>query len=191
MKIKTLLIALGAVIAAALTACDDTRSYAEMLSDENKSVNMFLVDHKVIGYEKRDSTFQFEYGPDAPYYQIDEEAQIFMQVIDPGTPDNRVKYDQLVYMRFQRYNLNYYKDGELPDGSGNNSDLTNGSASFRFNNFQAQSSSQWGEGVQVPLIYLPLDCEVNLIVKSQMGRYDEISTVIPFLYNLRYFKSQI
>ena len=47
------------------------------------------------------------------------------------------------------------------------------------------------EGVQVPLIYLPLDCEVNLIVKSQMGRYDEISTVIPFLYNLRYFKSQI
>ena len=110
MKIKTLLIALGAVIAAALTACDDTRSYAEMLSDENKSVNMFLVDHKVIGYEKRDSTFQFEYGPDAPYYQIDEEAQIFMQVIDPGTPDNRVKYDQLVYMRFQRYNLIGYND---------------------------------------------------------------------------------
>jgi len=191
MKIKTLIIALGAVISAALTACNDTRSYAEMLSDENKSVNMYLVDHKVIGYEKRDSTFQFEYGPDAPYYQIDEEAQIFMQVIDPGTPDNRVKYDQLIYMRFQRYNLSSYKDGELPESSGNSSDMSQGVASFRFNNMQAQNSSQWGEGVQVPLIYLPLDCKVNLIIKSQMGRYDEIASVIPYLYNIRYSPSQI
>lgn len=191
MKIKTLILVLGAVCASVFAACDDTRSYAELLSDENKSVNNFLVEHKVIGYEKRDSTFQFEYGENAPYYQLDEEAQLFMQVIDPGTPDNRVKYDQLIYMRFQRYNLNQFKDGELPDGSGNNSDLTQGSASFRFNNMQAQNSSQWGEGVQVPLIYLPLDCEVNLVVKSQMGRYDEISSVIPFLYRIRYFKSQI
>lgn len=191
MKIKTLLIALGAVIAAALTACDDTRSYAELLSDENKAVNNFLVDQKVIGYEKRDSTFQFQSGPNAPYYQLDEDAQLFMQVVDPGTPGNRAKYDQLVYMRFQRWNLSSYADGELPDGSGNNSDLTNGSASFRFGNYNAQSSTQWGQGVQMPLIYLPIDCEVNLIVKSQMGRYDEISIVLPYLYNIRYFKSQI
>lgn len=191
MKIKTLLIALGAVIAAALTACDDTRSYAELLSDENKSVNNFLVDHKVIGYEKRDSTFQFEYGPNAPYYQLDEDAQLFMQVINPGTPGNRAKYDQLIYMRFTRYNLSDYKDSEFPEGSGNSSELTNGTYSFRFANFNAQASTEWGEGVQNPLIYLPIDCEVNLIVKSQLGRYDEVAVVIPYLYSIRYFPSMI
>ncbi|MCM1452336.1 MAG: DUF4827 domain-containing protein [Clostridium sp.] len=191
MKIKSLLIALGAVIAAALASCDDTRSYAELLSDENKAVNNFLVDHKVVGYEKRDSTFKFEYGPDAPYYQLDEDAQLFMQVVDPGTEGNRAKYDQLIYMRFTRFNIAGYTDGEFPDGSGNSSDLTQGSASFRFGNFSNQSSTQWGEGIQTPLIYLPIDCEVNLIIKSQKGRYDEISVVIPYLYNLRYFKSMI
>lgn len=191
MKIKTLILAIGAMIAAALASCNDTRSYAEMLSDENKAVNNYLVDHLVIGYEKRDSTFNFAYGPDAPYYQMDEEAQIFMQVLDPGTKDNRAKYDQLVYMRFQRYTLLKYADGELPEGDGNNINLNSGNASFRFKNMQNQSSYQWGEGLQYPLLYLPLDCEVNLIVKSQMGRSDEIANVTPFLYKIRYYKSQI
>ncbi len=191
MKIKTLILAIGALIAAAMTSCNDSRSYAEMLSDENKAVNNFLVDHLVIGYEKRDSTFNFEYGPNAPYYQLDEEAQIFMQVINPGTKGYRAKNDQLIYMRFQRYNMLKYADGEFAEGDGNNIDLSMGNASFIFRNMQNQSSYQWGEGVQTPLIYLPLDCEVNLIIKSQMGRSDEISNVLPFLYTIRYFKSQI
>ena len=35
------------------------------------------------------------------------------------------------------------------------------------------------------------DCEVNLVIKSQYGIASEISNVVPYLYNVRYFKSQI
>ena len=57
---------------------------------------------------------------------------------------------------------------------------------FRFNNYQIQGSYQWGQGIQQPLKYLPVDCKVNLVVKSQMGLVDEQANVIPFLYTLTY-----
>lgn len=187
--IYTLLLTTAAAIA--LASCNDQKSYAEYLNDENKSVNSFLANNRVIAYEQRDSTFQFEYGDDAPYYELDEEGNVYMQVINPGTPGNRAATDQQIYFRFIRYNLNSYTNNTLPAGEGNGIDLTNGSTSFRYNNMQASSSYQWGEGIQMPLIYLPIDCEVNLVVKSQYGLYNEISYVVPYLYNLRYFKSQI
>ena len=63
--------------------------------------------------------------------------------------------------------------------------------SFQYNDFSRQSSVEWGAGIQMPLHYLGIDCEVNLIVKSQYGRSDEISYVIPFFYHLRYFPSKV
>ena len=39
--------------------------------------------------------------------------------------------------------------------------------------------------------YLGVECEVNLIIKSQFGFTNEISYVLPFFYHVRYFHSQI
>lgn len=180
-----------ALAAIAVSGCNDQKSYAEYLSDENKSVNSFLANNRVVPYEQRDSTFAFEVGEDAPYYELDDEGNVYMQVLNAGTPGNRAAVDELIYFRFTRYNLNQYVDNKLPAGDGNSVDLTNGNTSFRFSNMSASASYQWGEGIQMPLIYLPIDCEVNLVVKSQYGLYSEISYVVPYLYNLRYFKSQI
>ncbi len=179
-----------AIAAIALGSCSDTKSYAEYLADENKSCNSFLANNRVIPYEQRDSTFKFEYGTDAPYYEIEEDGNVYMQVINPGSGE-RATTDQLIYFRFMRYNLNNYTDNTLPEGEGNAVDLSSGNTYFRFNNMAASSSYQWGEGVQMPLIYLPIDCEVNVVIKSQYGLYSEISYVVPYLYNIRYFKSQI
>lgn len=43
----------------------------------------------------------------------------------------------------------------------------------------------------MPLNFLKLGCDVNLIVKSQYGWTSEVSYVIPYLYRIRYYKSQI
>lgn len=180
-----------AAMAIVLTSCDDRKSYAELLGDENKHANEFLANQRVVGYEQRDSTFQFEVGPDAPYYQLDEDGNMFMQVLNAGTEGNRAKYDQLIYFRFMRYNLNQYKDGKLPAGSGNDLVMANSSASFKFSNMSYTSSYEWGYGIQMPLVYLPIDCEVNILIKSQYGLNSEIAAVVPYLYNVRYFKSQI
>ena len=128
----------------------------------------------------------FEYGFDAPFYRIDPDGNVFMQVIDPGETE-KVKDDALVFFRFTRYNLNEYAlTGELGTGSGNSENIGLGSASFRFNNFTLSTSSQWGNGLQMPLNFLGFNSRVRIVIKSQFGLSSEISQVIPYLYDIRY-----
>lgn len=176
-----------------LSGCQDSKSYAEMLTDETHATNIFLADHAVEDNLPADNKFITcqEKGDLAPYYRLDEEGDVYMQVVTPGTPGNMAESDQLIFIRFMRYNLFNYKDGDLGTPSGNDSNLANGSASFRYDNFQATSSYQWGKGIQMPLKYVPIDAQINLLIKSQAGLYSEIANVQPYLYQLRYFKAQI
>lgn len=171
----------------ALSSCSDSKSYAELLKEETFYVNNFLADNKVINTIPTDTTFQFITGENAPYYRLDTEGNVYMQVIKPGTPGNYAKDDQIIYFRYTRYSLSEYVNGKLPDGYGNEDDMGFINTWFRFNNYSLQSSYQWGTAIQMPLKYLPIDCEVKLVVKSQYGIYDEIAYVIPFLYRLRYY----
>ncbi len=186
-KIAALLYAFTAFAALSVTtvSCDDNKSYSELLEEESKAVNRFLVDQKVVGHIPADSVF--EIGPDAPYYQIDEDGNIFMQVLNKGTGP-KVKDDQAVSFRFTRWNLIFYntKDGlQYPEG--NADDLSRDDAIFRYGNFTLPSSVTWGSGIQTPLAFLNLGCEVNLLIKSQYGWNTELSYVQPYLYHVRYF----
>lgn len=170
-------------------SCDDGKSYAELLTDETHAVNSFLANHRVqLGIPEYD---EIETGADAPFYRLDEEGNVYMQVLSKGNKDMMIKDDDLVYFRFTRNSLFLYDvaTGEFPEeGWGNSEDLTVGSASFRYNNYTLTSSSQWGSGLQLPLSVLGLGCRVNLVIKSQYGLSNEISQVVPFYYyDVRYF----
>ena len=100
----------------------------------------------------------------------------------------KVKDDQAVSFRFTRWNLIFYntKDGlQYPEG--NADDLSRDDAIFRYGNFTLPSSVTWGSGIQTPLAFLNLGCEVNLLIKSQYGWNTELSYVQPYLYHVRYF----
>jgi len=192
MNLKSKILGHAAVavgIAMGMASCESGTSYAELLEDENMAVNRFLVNHRVVTEIPADTVF--ETGEDAPYYQLDEDASIYMQVLDPGDGE-KVKDDQLVYFRFMRYNLMNYQgsmDGII--GEGNSDNMAQSPSSFRFNNYSIPSSSEWGSGIQLPLNYLKLNCDINLIVKSQYGWTNEIQYVQPYLYRIRYYKSMI
>lgn len=193
MKIKTYIMLLAGIFAStlllSLTSCEDGRSYAELLTDEDHSVNRFLVNQRVCNEIPADSVF--EVGPDAPYYQIDGEKSIYMQVLAIGDGP-KVEEDQMVYFRFKRYDLGFYVDtldGLRSEGNMDNMDMA--ATSFRYQNFTLPSSANWGSGIQMPLRFLPLNSEVNLVVKSQYGLSTEISNVRPYLYHIRYYKSMI
>lgn len=181
---KFLTFAISAAFLLAFSSCKDSKSYAELLNEETKAVNAFLADQNVILDIPADSIF--EYGPDAPFYRIDPDGNVFMQVIEPGDKE-KVKDDAMVFFRFTRYNLNEYAlTGSLGSGYGNSEDVSMGSASFRFNNYTLTTSSQWGSGIQMPLNFLGFNSHVRLVIKSQFGLTSEISQVIPFLYDIRY-----
>ena len=188
---------LGLISASLLTAgglafssCSDTKSYAEMLNDEKMAINYYLSNYKVENQIPADSVF--EIGEDAPYYRIEPEGNLYMQVLDAGDLSDKANKDDLIYFRFMRLNLLDEWDLGLGSGrwEGNADDMAMSPTSFRFENFSVSSSSQYGVGLQYPLYFLGMGCKVNLIVKSQYGLTEELAYVTPFLYNVRYFRPQ-
>ena len=182
--------ALGAVALAVAamfaSSCNDGKSYAQLLNEEDMYTNNYLADHYVELSIPEDTVFQTvaEVGSKAPFYRLDEDGMLYMQVINAGTKGNRVADDEQIYFRYMRFPLALYSNGPLPSGEGNM--ITISPAWFRFNNFQLQTSYQWGQGVQMPLHYLPVDCEVNIVIKSQMGLSDETANVQPYLWHITY-----
>ncbi len=189
-KVALAVVAIVAIfVSSAISSCDDDKSFAELLTEENQDVNRFLVDHRVSDEIPTDTNFVFETGENAPYYKLDEDGNMYMQVVNPGTKGNYATDDEIIYFRYTRFSLHKY-DGKLSSGDGNELDMGSYNAWFRFKNFQLQSSYQWGAGIQQPLNYLPIDCEVNIVIKSQYGIYSETSYVNPFLYRLRYYRQR-
>lgn len=179
----------AAVMLLGTASCENSKSYAELLTEENYSVNRFLADHKVIEQIPADSVF--ETGQDAPFYRLDEENCIYMQVIDPGNGEKATE-GQVVYFRSMRYSLSTYYGTLVPSAwSGNSNNMLEDPTYFKFDDYNDYASHTWGTGLQQPLKFLPLNCDVNIVIKSQYGPSAEQGYVTPYLYRIRYFKSQI
>lgn len=197
---------IAAIIAIAmnLAACDDKESYADLLNEETQAANSFLANYPVIADVPADGEFVTMVDVQAenpgmsredalkltPYYRMDNDGYVYMQVINPGS-GTKVEDNQLIYFRFTRWNLSYVYEYGLWEGSGNSTDLGSNTTSFRYGNETLESTTQWGEGIQVPLEYLSVDCEVRMVIKSYKGPVEEIASVYPFLYQVRYFPSKI
>jgi hypothetical protein len=181
----------GLIALMTLSACNNDQSYADRLNDERNSVNAYLANHRVCMTVPEDTVF--EVGENAPFYRLDPDGNIYMQVIKAGNRiTDKAKAGEPIYFRYSRYNLSsWYADGMLTLYSGNENTMDEAPCTFNFKDYTLPSSSQWGYGLQYPLLFLGVGCEVNLVIKSQFGFTNEISYVIPFLYHVRYFHSQI
>ncbi|MCM1369789.1 MAG: DUF4827 domain-containing protein [Candidatus Amulumruptor caecigallinarius] len=175
-----------------LSSCDDDKSYADMLREEEIAVNWYLAQNKVEVGIPQDSNFQV--GPEAPFYKMDGDGNVYMRVVNKGNMQNRPKTGEVVYFRFMRQNIKYlknYGDGAGSDGNADNMDSSLNGMCFIFGNTTLQSTLQYGSGIQVPLKYLGYDCEVDLIVKSVDGFSGDISQCNPYIYKgLKYFKAE-
>lgn len=186
-----ILFALGVLmVATSLTSCNSNESYANMLNDERHAVNAFMANFQIKDVPA-DSVF--EVGENAPYYKLDDEGNVYMQVLKTGDrKNNKARKSQYIYFRYTRYNLDYwYNQDHYWVGSGNADDMSANTCYFLYNDYTLTVSSQWGYGLQMPLDYLGIDCEVNLVIKSQYGWTDEYTNVTPYMYHVRYFPSKI
>ncbi len=80
----------------------------------NKAVNLYLADQTIETTLPEDNDFIT--GEDAPYYRLDNDGNVFMQVVKKGDGE-MAQSDQLIYFRFMRYNLiNYDGVNTMPGG---------------------------------------------------------------------------
>ncbi|MBQ9556350.1 MAG: DUF4827 family protein [Muribaculaceae bacterium] len=190
-KIFSLSVLLGLFALITLSSCNNDQSYADRLNEERNAVNAYLANHRVVMSVPKDSVF--EVGPDAPFYRVDPDGNVYMQVLDAGDRiSDKAKTGQPVYFRYSRYSLStWYANGTWIVYSGNETSMNEAPCTFKYADYSLPSTSQWGYGIQYPLLFLGVECEVNLIIKSQYGFTSEITYVMPFFYHIRYFHSQI
>lgn len=170
------------------SGCSKSQSYSELLRDEEKAVNWYLAAQRVETEIPADS-ISFITGKDAPFYKLDEDGYIYMQVVNKGD-GTKVEDGDVVYFRFMRNNIKYLYEGVETTPTGNSDYLAYGPASFIYNNQYLSSTTQWGTGIQMPLRFLGYNSEVNLVLRSYYGFLEEQSYCIPYIINIRYFKPE-
>ncbi len=197
---KSVILGFSATICIAFASCEDSKSYSDLLNEEEHAVNWYIAKHSVDLNIPEDGNFKT--GDNAPFYKMDEDGSVYMQVLNKGDefPENATESQKeeiqfnlgdKVYLRFMRMNLkNYYQYGtESWEGNSEIMDNALGSVPIIFGNNILTSTTQYGEGIQVPLKYLHNNCEVNLIVKSTQGFGSDQSQCNPYLYKIQYFKA--
>ena len=175
-------------VSSAVCSCDKSESYADLLKDEEQAVNWFLSGENIVTGVPADSIFVV--GEDAPFYRMDEEGAVYMQVLDAGDLNDRPETGDRVFFRYSRMNLkNFYELGlEQWIGNASNLESSAGATSFIYDNYKLPSSYQYGTGIQLPLKYLGYNSRVRLVLKAQVGFMSDQSSCLPFLLDVRYFK---
>lgn len=173
--------------AGCITITQNALTYEDLRNTERKAIKSYLSKFDV--YDKVPPIDEIQVGSVAPFYKLDADGEVYMQVVRMGTGKPATN-GETIYFRFLRYNLLYYfEHGVLPNGVGNATDINAGATSFKLGS-DKPATTRWGTAIQMPMLLgLPIDSEVNLVVASVTGPTEEISDVIPYLYNIKYYPS--
>lgn len=187
-KFKFIYCLLAIASAFGWAGCSKTESYSSLLKKEEHAANWYLSNKKVCTELPPDSVFV--YGEDAPFYKLDEDGYVYMQVVNPGSETDRPETGDLVYVRYNRTNLkSLYETGTL-SSNGNNSNMEMATVQIVFNDFSVVNSQKYGRGIQDALSYLGYNSEVNLVLRSYYGFTSDMGQCIPYIINLKYFKAE-
>lgn len=180
-------------------ACDDTKTYAEMLEDEDNAIEAFIRDSNITVI----SQSQFHAQDSITNLDKNEFVQlasgVYMQILDKGVEDksDTVKNNDVILVRFSEYDvLNKYT-------SYSNLDIVYMVDEFRYvvtsssiagiftgGNYMYSTSSSVNTAVPagwlVPMEYVRNKAHVKLIVPSKMGGNVGMQNVIPYYYDIKY-----
>lgn len=188
MRIKKLIFHISAIVLLlSATGCEKTKSYSEMLKDEEQACNWYLAQNKIVVDIPKDSVFQT--GPDAPFYKMNSEGTLYMKVITAGDRNKIPENGDRVYFSFMRQNIQSLMNGYIDEDvwEGNAENMAYGSTSFLLGETILTSSTKYGNGIQIPVTYLGYYSEVMLVVKSLEGFTDAQKDCTPYVYKVRYF----
>ena len=179
-------------------ACDDSKTYAEMLEEEKDGINDFIKKEKI----KVISQSQF-YAQDSmtnvkenEYVQL--ASGVYMQIVDKGSENeaDTVKSNDEILVRFVEYSI-HDKDTTLSNLSAVETvdafryTVTSSSIAGTFLQgymMTYYSSPAVPAGWLVPLTYVRDMAHVRLIIPSKMGHQTAMQYVYPYYYDIRKYQ---
>lgn len=203
MKKLTLLFLLLMAVCAAFQACDDTMTYAEMKEREGNAIDAFIRDSNIVVISQSEFYAQDSMTDVSRNEYVQLASGVYMQIVDKGIEGDTVKNNDEIIVRFSEYNVlnNYltYSNLEVPymtDGFRymvTSSSIAGifliesetGYASYYSYNILGGSTAV-PAGWLVPWDYIYNKAHVKLIVPSDMGTQNAMSSVVPYYYDIRY-----
>lgn len=185
-------------------ACDDTKTYAEMLEEEKDGVNAFIKSRniKVISqaeFEAQDSTTNLERNEYVAFSN-----GVYMQIVNKGAKSltDTFRTNNLILVRFTEVDImtdsitttsnvnnpvefrNYYPDGFRYTESGTNIYgqfiVEPGLGANMYQDYGTSVPAGW----LIPLKYVRDSASVRLIVPSKMGHQNAQQYVFPYYYDI-------
>lgn len=179
---------LPAVLAMCWSGCSKSESYSDMLKNEEKAVNWYLSNHRVSNELPADGNF--ETGENAPYYKLDDDGYVYMQVLSKGEEGEKVKEGDKVYFLYIRRNIRNLWELGASESDSNTQTGTLSEYYFLYGNTSNTTGALFGKGLQMPLAYLNYHSEVNLVLKSNMGFSVDQADCVPYIINVKYLKPE-
>lgn len=181
----------------AFQACDDSKTYAEMLEEEDDAIAAFIRDNDIqvisqTEFFNNDSTTDVSKNE---YVQLS--SGMYMQIVDKGSDNlaDTVKNNDLILVRFMEYSI-LDKDTSLSNLNAVETvdefkyTVTSSSIAGIFT--QGYMYSYYGTSVPagwlVPLPYVRDMAHVKLIVPSKMGHSTAMQYVYPYFYDIKKYQ---
>lgn len=184
-------------------ACDDGKTYAEMLDEEKDGINDFIKknDFKIISQSEfyaQDSTTKSKERRDGVDEFVQLASGVYMQIVDKGSENaaDTVKNNDEVLVRFMEYSI-LDKDTTL-----SNLNAVETVDAFRYAVTPSSIAGTFLQGYMmtyyssptvpagwlVPLTYVRDMAHVKLIVPSKMGHQTAMQYVYPYFYDIRKYQ---
>ncbi|KAA6326664.1 hypothetical protein EZS27_024262 [termite gut metagenome] len=190
-------------------ACDNTKTYSEMLEDERDAIKAFVRENNIAAISQEDFEKDTVTNVEKNEYVLFSNG-VYMQIVDRGSgrmAENRdkvlvrfIEYDIMgkdttlvsnVLNPYEAYNL--YPDAFYYTKTSTTSYgqfISNGidAAGIGFNMVSYYGSSAVPSGWLLPLQYIRDGAHVTLIVPSKMGHAVAQEYVTPYFYDIRKFQ---
>lgn len=182
----------------AFQACDDSKTYAEMLEEEDDAIAAFIRDNDIqvisqTEFFNNDSTTDVSKNE---YVQLS--SGVYMQIVDKGSDNlaDTVKNNDLILVRFMEYSI-LDKDTSLSNLNAVETvdefkyTVTSSSIAgifmkggFMYSYYGSSVPAGW----LVPLPYVRDMAHVKLIVPSKMGHSTAMQYVYPYFYDIKKYQ---
>lgn len=182
----------------AFQACDDSKTYAEMLEEEDDAIAAFIRDNDIqvisqTEFFNNDSTTDVSKNE---YVQLS--SGVYMQIVDKGSDNlaDTVKNNDLILVRFMEYSI-LDKDTSLSNLNAVETvdefkyTVTSSSIAgifmkggFMYSYYGSSVPAGW----LVPLPYVRNMAHVKLIVPSKMGHSTAMQYVYPYFYDIKKYQ---